>query len=95
MIYLVEDDANIRELVTYALNNMGLEAESFSTPKEFWQGISKKTPSLVLLDIMLPEENGIDILKKLRDKLVFQARIRVSHRFFTNIKSVNHKTTSK
>ncbi|MBQ5746844.1 MAG: response regulator transcription factor [Clostridia bacterium] len=66
MIYLVEDDANIRELVTYALNNMGLEAESFSTPKEFWQGISKKTPSLVLLDIMLPEEDGLSILKKLK-----------------------------
>lgn len=66
MIYLVEDDGNIRELVTYALNSMGLEAESFSTPREFWNGISKKLPSLVLLDIMLPEEDGLSILKKLK-----------------------------
>ena len=66
MIYLVEDDGNIRELVTYALNSMGLEAESFSTPREFWQGMAKKTPSLVLLDIMLPDEDGLSILKKLK-----------------------------
>ncbi|MBE6649757.1 MAG: response regulator transcription factor [Ruminococcaceae bacterium] len=66
MIYLVEDDENIRELVTYALKSMGLEAESFETPSLFWTAMSKNLPSLVLLDIMLPEEDGLTILKKLK-----------------------------
>ncbi len=66
MIYLVEDDENIRELVTYALNSMGLEAESFEVPSAFWTALSKELPSLVLLDIMLPEEDGLSILKKLK-----------------------------
>lgn len=66
MIYLVEDDENIRELVTYALNSMGLEAESYDTPSAFWSAVSKEQPSLVLLDIMLPEEDGLSILKKLK-----------------------------
>ena len=66
MIYLVEDDGNIRELVTYALKSMGLEAESFETPSLFWTAMSKSLPSLVLLDIMLPEEDGLSILKKLK-----------------------------
>ena len=66
MIYLVEDDENIRELVTYALKSMGLDAESFETPSLFWSAMSKSLPSLVLLDIMLPEEDGLSILKKLK-----------------------------
>lgn len=66
MIYLVEDDENIRELVTYALKSMGLEAESFDTPSKFWTAMTKAAPSLVLLDIMLPEEDGLSILKKLK-----------------------------
>lgn len=66
MIYLVEDDENIKELVTYALNNMGLEATSFSSPSEFRKSLSHKKPSLILLDIMLPEEDGISILKWLK-----------------------------
>ncbi len=66
MIYLVEDDENIRELVTYALNSMGLEAESFEAPSAFWTAMSKGLPSLILLDIMLPEEDGLSILKKLK-----------------------------
>ena len=66
MIYLVEDDANIRELVTYTLNSQGLEAEGFSRPSQFWKAMEVTTPSLVLLDIMLPEEDGLSILKKLR-----------------------------
>ena len=67
MIYLVEDDKNIRELVTYALNSMGLEAESFDTPGDFWKKMSEKEPSLVLLDIMLPEEDGLSILARLKN----------------------------
>ena len=66
MIYLVEDDENIRELVTYTLNSQGLEAEGFSRPSQFWKAMEGTTPSLVLLDIMLPEEDGLSILKKLR-----------------------------
>ena len=66
LIYLVEDDENIRELVTYTLNSQGLEAEGFARPSDFWDAISMAVPSLVLLDIMLPEEDGLSILKKLR-----------------------------
>ncbi|MGN0399222.1 MAG: response regulator transcription factor [Blautia sp.] len=66
MIYLVEDDENIRELVIYTLNSQGLEAEGFSRPSQFWKAMEVTMPSLVLLDIMLPEEDGLSILKKLR-----------------------------
>ena len=66
LIYLVEDDENIRELVIYTLNSQGLEAEGFSRPSQFWKAMEVTTPSLVLLDIMLPEEDGLSILKKVR-----------------------------
>lgn len=66
MIYLLEDDDSIRELVTYTLNSQGMEAEGFARPSQFWKALSQRIPSLVLLDIMLPEEDGISILKKLR-----------------------------
>ncbi|MBM6828190.1 response regulator transcription factor [Anaerotignum lactatifermentans] len=68
MIYLVEDDKSIRELVAYTLNSAGLEAEGFERPSEFWAACEKNLPDLVLLDIMLPEEDGIQILQKLRQK---------------------------
>ena len=66
MIYLVEDDDSIRELVTYTLRSTGMEAKGFSTPSEFWSAMEKKLPELILLDIMLPEEDGLEILKKIR-----------------------------
>ena len=66
MIYLVEDDSSIRELIVYTLNSTGLEAEGFERPSEFWEKVDEKIPSLVMLDVMLPEENGIEIIKKLR-----------------------------
>lgn len=66
MIYLLEDDDSIRELVTYTLNSQGMEAEGFSSPKQFWNAMEKNIPDLLLLDIMLPGEDGISILKKLR-----------------------------
>lgn len=66
MIYLVEDDAGIRELVLYALNNSGQQARGFGTPSAFWQAMRREAPALILLDIMLPEEDGLQILKKLR-----------------------------
>ena len=70
MIYLVEDDASIRELVVYALNNSGFQAVGFDTPSAFWQALAKQTPELILLDIMLPEEDGLQILRKLRQSPV-------------------------
>lgn len=62
----MEDDESIRELIIYTLNGQKMEAKGFSTPSEFWEAISEKVPSLVLLDIMLPEEDGFSILEKLR-----------------------------
>ena len=66
MIYLLEDDDNIRNFVIYALNNSGLEAKGFSHPNEFWTALKRQQPELLLLDIMLPDEDGISILQKLR-----------------------------
>lgn len=66
MIYLVEDDESIRELVVYTLKSQGLDTKGFERPSLFWKEMEKEQPSLLLLDIMLPEEDGISILKKLR-----------------------------
>ncbi len=66
MIYLVEDDNNIRKLITYTLNSNGMETKGFARPSEFWQSMKEKLPRLILLDIMLPEEDGLEILKKIR-----------------------------
>lgn len=68
MIYLLEDDNNIRELVVYTLNSVKLEASGFEKPSDFWVAIAKKIPTLILLDIMLPEEDGLSVLQKLRSK---------------------------
>ena len=67
MIYFLEDDNNIRNFVIYALNNTGLEAEGFETPEKFWEAMKNEMPDLLLLDIMLPGEDGISILKKIRN----------------------------
>ncbi|MDR1306167.1 MAG: response regulator transcription factor [Treponema sp.] len=66
LIYLVEDDASIRELVIYTLRNTGFEAKGFAGGEEFWQELRERLPSLVILDIMLPGEDGLGILKRLR-----------------------------
>ena len=66
MIYLLEDDDSIRDLVLYTLQSQGMEAKGFPRPSAFWEAMAEHTPSLVLLDIMLPEEDGISILKQLR-----------------------------
>lgn len=66
MIYLLEDDAGIRNFVTYALNNSGLKTQGFELPSDFWRAMGENIPELILLDIMLPEEDGISILKKIR-----------------------------
>ncbi|AVO73802.1 response regulator transcription factor [Megasphaera elsdenii] len=66
LIYCVEDDENIRELVGYALRSQDFEVETFADSKEFWPALEKRMPALLLLDIMLPGESGNDILEKLR-----------------------------
>ena len=66
MIYYVEDDENIRALVVYTLNQVGLEAQGFSCARDFYRAMEKREPDLILLDIMLPEEDGLTILRKLR-----------------------------
>ena len=66
MIFLVEDDENIRKLVCYALSKDGHEVKDFSEPSSFWTELSKTIPDAVILDIMLPGEDGLSILKKLR-----------------------------
>jgi len=66
MIYLLEDDGGIRSFVLYALSSAGFEAEGFEYPSELWKALDEKLPELLLLDIMLPEEDGFSVLSKLR-----------------------------
>ena len=66
MIYLLEDDDSIRKLVLYGLDSQGFQAKGFALPSEFWRALDAEMPELVLLDIMLPEEDGLSILRKLR-----------------------------
>ena len=68
MIYLVEDDDSIRELVIYTLRSTGMDAKGFGLPSEFWHAMEEQLPELVLLDIMLPEEDGLEILRKIRGR---------------------------
>ena len=65
-IYVVEDDKNIREIESYALKNSGHMVSEFVCAKDFYKKISEKVPDLILLDIMLPDEDGLEIVKKLR-----------------------------
>ncbi|PWM38015.1 MAG: DNA-binding response regulator [Clostridiales bacterium] len=67
MIYYVEDDENIRELVVYTLNQTGMAAVGFSDAKEFKKALVGAVPELILLDIMLPGEDGLSILRHLKD----------------------------
>lgn len=66
MIYLLEDDESIRDFVIYTLNSQGMTARGFAAPSAFWEAMAQEVPSLLLLDVMLPEEDGLSILKKLR-----------------------------
>lgn len=70
MIYFVEDDDSIRELVIYTLNSQGFEADGFALPSSFWEAMEKRIPQLILLDIMLPQEDGLQILKRIRASAV-------------------------
>lgn len=66
MIYIVEDDENIREMESYALKNSGFEVMGFGEGKSFFAALEKRIPLLVVLDIMLPGEDGLEILKKIK-----------------------------
>lgn len=68
MIYFLEDDDNIRNFVVYALDNSGISAQGFEKPSDFYGALEHQLPELVLLDIMLPEEDGLEVLKKLRTR---------------------------
>lgn len=67
MIYLLEDDTSIQKFVSYALTNSGFKIQGFETPGAFWEAMEKEIPELLLLDVMLPEEDGITILGRLRE----------------------------
>ena len=67
MIYIVEDDASIRELEQYALQTNGYEAAGCEDAASFWAAMHQARPELVILDVMLPDEDGYQILSKLRD----------------------------
>ena len=66
MIYIVEDDRNIQEIELFALKNSGYQAVGFETAREFYMALDTKLPELILLDIMLPDEDGMEILRRLR-----------------------------
>lgn len=68
MIFCVEDDSGIRELMIYALNSAGFEAKGFVDGEKFFEALKEQTPQLIMLDIMLPGEDGIEILKRLKAK---------------------------
>lgn len=68
MIYIVEDDRNIQEIELFVLKNSGYQATGFETAKEFYKALNEKLPELILLDIMLPDEDGLSILKRLRSR---------------------------
>jgi len=66
LIYIVEDDTNIREIESFALKNSCYQIQDFGNAKEFYRAVKEKKPDLALLDIMLPDEDGMEILQKLR-----------------------------
>ena len=71
MIYCVEDERNIRELLVYTLGTTGFEAKGFGDGKEFKKALKEELPELILLDIMLPGEDGYTLLEELKNELLF------------------------
>lgn len=68
LIYIVEDDNNISEIESFALKNSGFHVEEFPDAKDFFERLSVKLPNLVLLDVMLPDEDGLSVVAKLRKR---------------------------
>ncbi len=73
MIYCVEDEENIRDLIVYTLENTGFKARGFEDGKSFREALREETPELVLLDVMLPGEDGISLLRGIRSEKDFAA----------------------
>ena len=72
MIYILEDDASIEKLITYTLNKEGMEPQGFDMPSKFYKALEEKIPDLILLDIMLPEEDGLTVLKTLKKDIRYK-----------------------
>ena len=70
VIYIVEDDSDIREIETIALRNSGYQVQAFETAKELYRKINESIPDLVLLDVMLPDKDGFDVVKTIREAKV-------------------------
>lgn len=68
LIYILEDDRNIREIESYSLKNSGYQVQEFEFAKNFWKQIDMVLPDLILLDVMLPDEDGLSIVKKIRQR---------------------------
>ncbi len=66
MIFYVEDDSSIREIVLYTLHSMGLEAQGFADGQSFLKALETQKPSLIMLDVMLPDIDGVDLLKRIK-----------------------------
>ena len=73
MIWCVEDDASIRDIEVYALQSTGFEAKGFEDGLEFWQALQKQTPELVVLDVMLPGVDGVELLRRMKADPRFSA----------------------
>ena len=71
MIWYVEDDSSIRDIGMYALNSAGFETKGFEDGLSFWQALQKERPDLVVLDVMLPEVDGIELLKRMKQTVEF------------------------
>lgn len=68
LVYIVEDDINIREIEGYSLKNSGYQVEEFECAKRFWERVNQKLPDIILMDVMLPDEDGLAVVKKLRQR---------------------------
>lgn len=69
LIYVVEDDKNIQEIEIFALTNAGYQVVGFECGKDFYQKLEERIPDLILMDVMLPDEDGLSIVKKLRERI--------------------------
>lgn len=72
MIWCVEDDASIRDIEVYALQSTGFESRGFQDGNSFWQALHKERPELIILDVMLPGLDGIELLKKMKETTEFK-----------------------
>ena len=73
MIWCVEDDASIRDIEVYALQSTGFEAKGFEDGQVFWDALQKEAPELVILDVMLPGLDGIELLRRMKSSSAFSA----------------------